>query len=171
MGRGDKDVKDITNAPAIFNKDRMDRAYSTNEALTVLKKSQLLSDSLYLTEEIIAGFGTFSSQGRTCLQNALRVGNDDECHAGVYTCEPYSFTVGHSNGSYYAIDTHPVGKECMGDGSALVIVFHDQCIVDRLDELCRWIWQRLAHGSTKCDSMQSFSKLELPEHIRYVFNR
>ncbi|PIK41029.1 hypothetical protein BSL78_22102 [Apostichopus japonicus] len=33
-----KDVKDIiTNAPAIFNKDRMDRAYSTDEALTVLR--------------------------------------------------------------------------------------------------------------------------------------
>lgn len=130
-----------------------------------MKVNNLIPEEVSLYEKIVSDSCTFSPEGRCLLRSALISASYQAASVFLYTCEPYVFLVGFINGSYFALDTHPIGERLGGDGNGLLTVFagtdSKSC-----DSLCHWIWTRLAEGAVKGDGGQSLSEVIRTSPVR-----
>ena len=144
-----------------FNTFREKRNYDALECLAVLKKEGVLPDSTELVEKIVAKDAVFSPQGRANLLKGLVETNYSECDFWIYTCEPYSILLGRLRDDYFILDTHPVPDFMGGDGNGLLTVFSGGGYESK-QELCSWLWKRLALAQVGEGEAQSLSHVVFP---------
>ena len=142
-----------------LNTFREKRHYDALECLTVLKRKGLLPDSVELAEKIIAKDAVFSPQGRLNLLQGLNTTDCSEHDFWIYTCQPYTLLLGRLRDDYFLLDTHPVPDFMGGDGNGLLIVFSGS---ERKQELCTWLWKRLALAQVGDEEAQSLSQVIFP---------
>ena len=77
-----------------------------------LRSLKLIPDDYELTEEIMAGDGVFTANGRSSLVNAVvKLLDKDTNNVAIYTCGTYIFTIGCKYGQYFLMDTHSINQE------------------------------------------------------------
>lgn len=151
----------ITHDLVSFNTFREKRNYDALECLALLKKEGMLPESTELVEKIVANDAVFSPQGRANLLEGLDATNCSECDFWIYTCEPYSILLGRLRDDYFILDTHPVPDFMGGDGNGLLIVFSESGCESKQD-LCSWLWKRLALAQVGEEEAQSLSHVLFP---------
>ena len=160
--------KVIIELPSLLNKFRdRTRYYDVLEALQIMKADNLIPEEVALYENIVSDSYTFSPDGRSLLCSALKSASHQAASVYLYTCEPYVFLVGVLNGSYFALDTHPIGEKLGGDGNGMLTIFPGTDSTS-CDSLCHWIWTRLADGAVKDDGGQSLSEIRTSPTIEPV---
>ena len=144
-----------------LNTFRENRCYDALECLAVLKKEGVVPDSTELVEKIVAKDAVFSPQGRAILLQGLDATDCSECDFWIYTCEPYTLLLGRLRDDYFILDTHPVPDFMGGDGNGLLTVFSGSGYKSK-QELCRWLWKRLALAQVREKEAQSLSHVLFP---------
>lgn len=152
----------IENDLAVFNRFREKRPYDGLECLTALKREALLPETAELLEKIIAKDAVFSPRGRANLLRGLRESSDASSTFWLYTCEPYTFLLGEIKGKYFILDPNPVPEFMGGDGNGLLSVF-PSTDNHNTEQVCKWIWKRLAKASVCDEAAQSLSLVVLPD--------
>jgi len=142
-----------------LNTFREKRHYDALECLTVLKRKGFLPHSVELTEKIIAKDAVFSPQGRLNLLHGLDATECSEYDFWIYTCQLYTLLLGRLRDDYFILDTHPVPDFMGGDGNGLLIVFSGS---ERKQEVCTWLWKRLALAQVGNEEAQSLSQVLFP---------
>ena len=145
--------------PRKFNTFKEKRHYDALECLTVLKRKGSLPDSVELAEKIIAKDAVFTPQGRANLLLGLYATDCSEYDFQIYTCQPYTLLLGRLRDDYFILDTHPVPDFIGGDGNGLLTVFSG---CERKQELCTWLWKRLALAQVGDEEAQSLSQVLFP---------
>ena len=122
------------------------------------RKEGVLPDSTELVEKIVAKDAVFSPQGRANLLEGIVETDCSECDFWIYTCEPYSILLGRLRDDYFILDTHPVPDFMGGDGNGLLTVFSGGGYESK-QELCSWLWKRLARAQVGEGEAQSLSNV------------
>lgn len=151
----------IKEFPEKVNKFRdPSKTYDKSEAKTILETNGLLSQQYELSEEFVSNNPVFSEAGSRELITALNNVPHNTIQLGIYTCPPYTFTVGLHNESYFIADTHPVGKDVGGNGNGICVATYDRSPRScRL--ICQWILKRLALSGVNGKMPQSLSWLTM----------
>ncbi len=151
----------ITTLPEKVNpfRDAKER-YDPLDAKAILTANDLLTTNYELSEECNSNDGVFTESGRKELINALSKHESAEPtnRVGLYTCGMYTFLVGTNNGSFFLIDTHPIGEELGGNGNGILVATSD--VSGRSCKLLvQWIMKRLLISGVGQSDAQSFAWL------------
>ena len=76
---------------------------------------------------------------------------------GLYTCWPYTFLVGVHNGSFFLIDSHPLGEALGGNGNAILVHIKDRSL-QSCKMFVQWILKDLKRSGVNQEAAQSDSK-------------
>lgn len=155
----------IKTLPAKVNSVRnSSEKYDPIIAKTILTSNNLLEGNYELSEECVSNYGVFTELGRKELINALtneKLTRTKKC-VGLYTCTPYTFLVGIHNGSFFIVDTHPIGEELGGNGNAILVRTRDKDLRS-CKLIIQWIIKRLKNSGVSEEAAQSFAWLtEVP---------
>ena len=144
----------IWNLPGQINAHRdLNNMYDTLDAYSILSK-QMLVGCYEFSEELPFADTVFSLQGRQKLHEKLcHLGCDD--FIGIFTSDPFVFTISCQHGRPFILDTHPV-TFAPGKGSGLLMI-GKQNSPEVWKCLCVWLWQHLNYGSVKPDTSQSLA--------------
>lgn len=138
----------IKTLPAKVNSVRnSSEKYDPIIAKTILTSNNLLEGNYELSEERVSNYGVFTELGRKELMNALtneKLTRTKKC-VGLYTCTPYTFLVGIHNGSFFIVDTHPIGEELGGNGNAILVRTRDKDLRS-CKLIIQWIIKRLKNS-------------------------
>ena len=138
----------IKTLPAKINSVRnSSEKYDPIIAKTILTSNNLLEGNYELSEECVSNYGVFTELGRKELINALtneKLTRTKKC-VGLYTCTPYTFLVGIHNGSFFIVDTHPIGEELGGNGNAILVRARDKDLRS-CKLIIQWIIKRLKNS-------------------------
>ena len=136
------------------------KRYDPLEAKDILTANNLLTTNYELSEEFISNDGVFTKSGRMELINALSKHESAESttRVGLYTCSMYTFLVGTNNGSYFLIDTHPIGEQLGGNSNGILVATRDTSS-QSCKRLVQWILKRLRDSGVGQNDTQSFAWL------------
>ena len=153
--------KTITTLPGKINPFRnATERYDPLDAKAILTANNLLSANYELSGECNTSYGVFTESGRKQLINAFskHASSKSKNHVGVYTCGKYTFLVGINGGSFFLVDTHPIGEELGGNGNGILVAAHDTG--NRSYKLLvQWIMKRLLCSGVVPSDAQSFAWL------------
>ncbi len=150
----------VNSYPLEINEHRdWEKIYEVITAYTLMNGHNHIG-TYEITEELPYLDGYFSKNGRTNLLHKLReVSSANETFLSIYTCEPYSITIGSIRNRLFLVDTHPVVEECQGNQNGQVRVYEDNS--DRTCQaICKWIWGRLVTSGVRFEVGQSLALLK-----------
>ena len=138
-----------------------DKIYDVLEANLVMRQFGHLKLTYDFTEELPFAEGVFSKASRRRLESKLlslaASGND---FLGIFTCEPYTFTIGLIRHRLVLIDTHMVPPKLEGNHNGQVRVF-GAADPPSCSALCHLIWLKLYNSGVKSTIGQSLCLLQV----------
>lgn len=151
----------IQEYPEVLNPLRdKDRIYDVLEANLVMRQCGNLKFTYDFTEELPFAEGVFSEASRRRLKSkllSLAAGGNN--FLGIFTCEPYTFTIGLIRHILVLIDTHMVPPKQEGNYNGQVRVFNS-ADPPSCSALCHLIWLKLHNSRVKSTVGQSLCLLQ-----------